>query len=79
MSDHFHEHYTHTHHYGWEAAVMTAQFTAQVALDTGANAAKFVGEPSRITTAQLWEMSCGILLIVLWNLPNLLMLATPLL
>jgi hypothetical protein len=61
--------------YGWQAAIATANVPAAILDDS----VPLIRDPSQRTAKHFWELFASCILAVLWNLPNLLMLVSPLL
>lgn len=57
--------------YGWEAALMTVETIPFSETE------RLISDPTQRTPKQSWDLLLGYLLFVLWNMPNLLMLASP--
>jgi hypothetical protein len=62
-----------TTYYGWEAAFSTAAAVEGL----GRDMAGIARESQRRTAKDVWQLALSCVMIVLWNLPNLLMLASP--
>jgi hypothetical protein len=62
-----------TTYYGWEAAVSTAQMS----LEAVSEADTLIRQPEHRTRKGFRQLLQAVLLVLLWNLPNVLMLASP--
>ena len=59
--------------YGWQAALLTVHFSAEVIQESAAE----LKEPSKIDATKVKNLVMGLFGVVVWNLPNLAMLASP--